>query len=177
MLAGVDALDASREIAARRHERLDGTGYPRGLTPASLHPPDRLLAAADAYHAMTEPRPHREPHREPLTPAQAAAELIAEVHAGRLDGDAADAVLTATGRPTRTRRPLPNGLTAREVEVLGLLARGHSNKQIARRLVIAPEPAANHTEHIYAKLGVASRAEATLFETGHGLVGAFESPT
>jgi DNA-binding NarL/FixJ family response regulator len=65
-------------------------------------------------------------------------------------------------------------LTAREVEVLGLLARGHSNKQIARRLVIAPKTAANHVEHIYSKLGVASRAEATLFATQHGLVGSFE---
>lgn len=170
MLAGIDALAASREIAARHHERLDGSGYPSGMTAASLSPRDRLLAAADAYHAMTEPRPYR----EPLPPDLAAAELTAEVHAGRLDGDAAAAVLTAAGRPTRTRRSWPNGLTAREVEVLGLLARGHSNKQIARRLVIAPKTAANHVEHIYSKLGVASRAEATLFATQHGLVGSFE---
>lgn len=174
MLAGIDALAASTEIAARHHERLDGSGYPRGLTAASLRPLDRLLAAADVYHAMSEPRPYR----APLAPALAAAQLSAEVHAGRLDGDAADAVLTAAGRPTRarTRRSFPNGLTAREVEVLGLLARGQSNKQIARRLVIAPKTAANHVEHIYTKLQVASRAEATLFATQHGLVGSFEQP-
>ena len=69
MLARVTALGRSREIAARHHERLDGSGYPRGLTAASLTPPDRLLAAADVYHAMTEPRPHR----PPLDPDQAAA--------------------------------------------------------------------------------------------------------
>ena len=56
----------------------------------------------------------------------------------------------------------PAGLTAREVEVLGLLARGLSNKQIAGRLVITPKTAANHVEHIYTKIGVASRAAATL---------------
>ena len=59
MLARVTALARPREIAARHHERLDGSGYPRGLTAASLTPSDRLLAAADVYHAMTEPRPHR----------------------------------------------------------------------------------------------------------------------
>jgi len=50
MLARVGALGRSREIASRHHERLDGSGYPRGLTAVSLTPSDRLLAAADAYH-------------------------------------------------------------------------------------------------------------------------------
>jgi DNA-binding NarL/FixJ family response regulator len=59
--------------------------------------------------------------------------------------------------------------------VLGLLARGHSTKEIGRRLVVSPKTAANHIEHIYAKLGVSSRAAATLFATQHGLMGAFES--
>ena len=59
--------------------------------------------------------------------------------------------------------------------MLGLLARGHSNKEIGRQLVVTPKTAANHIEHIYAKLGVSSRAAATLFATQHGLMGAFES--
>ena len=170
MLAKVTALGAARGLAARHHERLDGSGYPHGLTAAELSPADRLLAAADAYHAMTEPRPHR----EALEPEQAAAELRAEVRAGRLDGDAANAVLNAAGHRAPRRRDWPGGLTAREVEVLGLLARGHSNKEIARRLVIAPKTASSHVEHIYTKLGVSSRAGATLFATQHGLVGSFE---
>ena len=66
-------------------------------------------------------------------------------------------------------------VTAREVEVLGYLARGHSNKQIAQRLVVAPKTVSNHVEHIYTKLGVSSRAAATLFATQHGLLGTFES--
>ena len=171
MLARVGALTGSREIAARHHERLDGSGYPRGLTAASLTPPDRLLAAADAYHAMTEPRPYR----DPLGPGQASRQLRAEVTAGRLDSQAAEAVLAAAGHRVPARRAWPGGLTAREAEVLGLLARGHSNREIARRLVITPKTAMNHVEHIYAKLGISSRAAATLYATQHGLMGAFES--
>jgi hypothetical protein len=45
---------------------------------------------------------------------------------------------------------------------------------IAQRLVVTPKTAANHVEHIYAKLGVSSRAAATLYATQHGLVGTFE---
>jgi HD-GYP domain-containing protein (c-di-GMP phosphodiesterase class II) len=171
MLARVSALGSSREIAARHHERLDGSGYPRGLTAASLTRSDRLLAAADAYHAMTEPRPHR----APLDPDQASRELRAEVVAGRLDGEAADAVLRAAGHRAPARLAWPGGLTAREVDVLRLLARGNSNKQIAQRLVVSPKTASNHVEHIYSKLGVSSRASATLFATQHGLMGTFES--
>lgn len=171
MLARVSVLGPSREIAARHHERLDGSGYPRGLTAASLTPSDRLLAAAYAYHAMTEPRPHR----APLDPDRAFRDLRAEVIAGRLDGTAVDAVLTAAGHRAPARHLQPGGLTAREVEVLGLLARGHSTKEIGRQLVVSPKTAANHVEHIYAKLGVSSRAAATLFATQHGLMSAFES--
>ena len=85
-----------------------------------------------------------------------------------------DAVLTAAGHRAPARHLQPGGLTAREVEVLGLLARGHSTKEIGRQLVVSPKTAANHVEHIYAKLGVSSRAAATLFATQHGLMGAFE---
>jgi len=171
MPARVSALGPSCEIAARHHERLDGSGYPRGLTAASLTPPDRLLAAADVYHAMTEPRPYR----DPLGPGQASLQLRAEVAAGRLDSQAAEAVLAAAGHRVPARRAWPGGLTAREAEVLGLLARGHSNREIAHRLVITPKTAMNHVEHIYAKLGISSRAAATLYATQHGLTGAFES--
>ena len=171
MLARVAPLAASREVAARHHERLDGSGYPHGLTAASLTPADRLLATADVYHAMTEPRPHR----PALDPGDAARMVSAEVRAARLDGDAAEAVLTAAGHRRPARRVRPAGLTAREVEVLGLLARGRSNKEIARLLSISPKTAANHVEHIYAKLAVGSRAAATLYASQHGLVGAFET--
>jgi HD-GYP domain-containing protein (c-di-GMP phosphodiesterase class II) len=170
MLAGVATLRPVRALAARHHERLDGSGYPSGLGAADLSPADRVLAAADVYHALTEPRPYREAH----TPEAAASVLQEEVRRSRLDGDAVNAVLTAAGQRAPARREWPGGLTAREVEVLGLLARGHSNKEIAVRLVVTPKTVSSHVEHIYTKLGVSSRARATLFATQHGLVGSFE---
>jgi HD-GYP domain-containing protein (c-di-GMP phosphodiesterase class II) len=169
MLGRIPALAESREIAARHHERLDGSGYPRGLTAASLGPLDRVLAASDVYHAMTEPRPHR----PALDVTSAAKELLAEVRAGRLDGDAVNAVLRAAGHRAPARREGVGGLTPREVEVLSLLARGLANKEIARRLGVTPKTASNHVEHIYTKIDVGSRAAATLYATQHGLVGSF----
>jgi len=171
ILAGLPTLRRVRALAARNRERLDGSGYPAGLSAAELSPLDRLLAAADAYHAMTEPRAHR----DALPPESAAAHLRAEVKAGKLDGDAVEAVLQAAGHHSRARREWPAGLTAREVEVLSLLARGCQNKEIARRLVVTPKTVSTHVEHIYAKLDVSSRAGATLFATQHGLVGSFEA--
>jgi HD-GYP domain-containing protein (c-di-GMP phosphodiesterase class II) len=170
MLARVSALGRSREIASRHHERLDGSGYPRGLAAASLTPSDRLLAVADVYHAMTEPRPHR----PPLDGEQAARELHAEVRAGRLDGDGVHAVLKAAGHRAPARRTWPAGLTAREVEVLGLVARGHTNRQIAQQLTVTAKTVSNHVEHVYLKIGVRSRAAATLYASQHGLMGSFE---
>ena len=100
----------------------------------------------------------------------AAAELRAEVKAGRLEADAVEAVLGAAGHRVARRREGPAGLTPREVEVLQLLARGLSNKQIAARLVITPKTAGNHIEHIYAKTGASNRAGAGLFAMQHGLL-------
>jgi HD-GYP domain-containing protein (c-di-GMP phosphodiesterase class II) len=171
MLAGIAPLRRIRVLAARNRERLDGSGYPAGLSAHELSPPDRLLAAADVYHAMSEPRAHR----DALSPGSTVAELRAEVKAGRLDGDAVTAVLKAAGHRAPARRDWPAGLTSREVEVLSLLARGHQNKEIARRLVITPKTVSTHVEHIYAKLDVSSRAGATLFAMQHGLVGSFEA--
>jgi HD-GYP domain-containing protein (c-di-GMP phosphodiesterase class II) len=170
MLVRVPALRASREVAARHHERLDGSGYPRGLTAVSLTMPDRLLAAADAYHALTEPRPHR----PAMSTLDAARVVQADVRAGRLDGDAVNAVLAAAGQRAPARREWPAGLTAREVEVLALVARGHTNREVAQRLVMSPKTVSNHVEHIYRKIDVTSRAGATLFATQHGLLGSYE---
>jgi DNA-binding CsgD family transcriptional regulator len=171
MLVGVPALARSRELAANHHERLDGSGYPRGIGATQLTTADRLLAAADVYHAMTEPRAYRPSKPE----SEAAAELRAEARAGRLDGDAVSAVLNAAGHRVNARREWPAGLTSREVEVLGLVARGYSNKQIAQRLVITPKTVSNHLQHIYVKIDVSSRASATHFAIRRGLVGSFES--
>jgi HD-GYP domain-containing protein (c-di-GMP phosphodiesterase class II)/DNA-binding CsgD family transcriptional regulator len=166
MLASSGALASVGAIAVQHHERLDGSGYPRGLSGDAIAPAGRVLAAADAYHAMTEPRPHRGAR----TAEEAAVELRAGVRRALFDGDAVDAVLRAAGHPVRRRRDWPAGLTNREIEVLRLLVRGLSNKEIAERLVISRKTAGSHVEHIYAKIGVSNRARASLFAMKHGLM-------
>jgi HD-GYP domain-containing protein (c-di-GMP phosphodiesterase class II) len=166
MLHQSPALAPLGTIAVQHRERLDGSGYPRGLSGAAISRPARILGAADAYQAMREPRPHR-PER---SAAEAAEELRADVRAGRLDAEAVDAVLSAAGHRVARRREGPAGLTPREVEVLRLLARGLSNKEIAERLVIAPKTVGNHVEHIYTKIDASTRAGAGLFAMRHGLL-------
>ncbi len=168
MLRQSAALAPLGAIAAQHRERQDGSGYPRGLSGASISIAARILGAADAYQAMREERPHR-PAR---LADEAAAELRGEVRAGRLDGDAVEAVLGAAGHRARGRRERPAGLTAREVEVLRLLAQGSSTKEIAQRLVMSPKTAGNHIEHIYAKIDATNRATASLFAVHHGLLAA-----
>jgi DNA-binding NarL/FixJ family response regulator len=119
------------------------------------------------YHGLGEDRPHR-PAR---TPGEAALLLRDEVRAGRLDGEAVDAVLAAAGHRVRRRPDRPGGLTPRESEVLVLLARGLTNPQIAAELVVSRKTVSTHLEKIYAKLGVGTRTEAALYAMRHGLVG------
>ena len=166
MLAKPAAVARIGALAVQHHERLDGSGYPRGLTGRSLSAAARILAAADVYHAMIQARPYRPAREAP----QAAEELRAEVKAGRLDGDAVNAVLVVAGHRVRRARVSLAGLTRREVEVLALIARGSTNRQVARRLQIAEKTVGNHVEHIYVKLGSSTRAEASLFAMQHGLL-------
>jgi HD-GYP domain-containing protein (c-di-GMP phosphodiesterase class II) len=166
MLHQSHALAPLGEIAAQHRERLDGSGYPRAVSGGAVPQLPRVLGAADAYQSMCEPRPHR----PAFTPDAAAVELRADAKAGKYDGDAVEAVLASAGHRTGRRRERPAGLTAREVEVLRLVARGRSSKQIAAELVISPKTARNHIEHIYTKIGVSSRVAAGLFAVQHGLL-------
>jgi len=158
-------LASLAEIACAHHERLDGSGYHRGETAMRLSPSARLLAAADAFRAMTEPRAHR----EALSMRAAADALGEEGRAGRLDPEMVAAVLEAAGLPSpHVERPA--GLTEREGEVVGLLARGLQTKQVAKALGISIKTADRHVQNAYRKMGVSTRAAATLFAMEHGLV-------
>jgi HD-GYP domain-containing protein (c-di-GMP phosphodiesterase class II) len=154
-------------LAGCHHERLDGSGYHRGTRGQGLDQASRILAAADCYGAMREERPYR-----PALAAPAAeAELMREVEEGRLDPDAVDAVLAAAGHRVAQRpRELPSGLTRRELEILLVLVHGKSNQEIADDLRISVKTVGNHVQHVYEKVGVRSRAAATLWAFEHDLV-------
>jgi HD-GYP domain-containing protein (c-di-GMP phosphodiesterase class II) len=164
-------LSTLAPIAGAHHERLDGSGYHRGSRGADLPAAARLLAAADAFHAITEPRPHR-----PACSAGEAAERLAEAAtAGRFDADAAIAVIEAAGQaPPQVQRAA--GLTEREAQVVGLLARGLQTKQVAHALGISVKTADRHVQNAYGKIGASTRAAATLFAMEHGLVAWGELP-
>ncbi len=155
-------------LAASHHERMDGSGYHRHVPGTMLSKPSRLLAAADVFCAMTEPRPHR----AALLPEQAADELRREGKSGRLDVECVDCVLAAAGHSSGDSEAVVGavGLSARETQVLRLIARGNSNKQIGTTLFVTEKTVEHHVTHIYNKLGISSRAAATLYAMQSGLL-------
>jgi HD-GYP domain-containing protein (c-di-GMP phosphodiesterase class II) len=164
-------LRAIGQLAALHHERMDGSGYPSGFTAEGLPMTARVIAAADVYHALLEPRPYRAALRR-----DAAQQVLeAEVTDGRLDGDAVQAVLDAAGQRVPRQAGHASGLTAREVEVLVLLARGSTKQQMAQELTISAKTVNAHVEHIYGKLGVTSRGAAAMFAMRHGLMAVAEA--
>jgi HD-GYP domain-containing protein (c-di-GMP phosphodiesterase class II) len=167
VLAASPLLGRLGVIAAAAHERSDGSGYHRGVRRNVLEKSARVLAVADTYHALGELRPHR----ARLGREQARQVLLDAVEQGRFDRESVNAVLEAAGA-AGAKRPstLPAGLSERELEVLRLLARGRSNKEIASALAIATRTAQHHVEHIYGKIGVNSRAAAALFATQNDLL-------
>jgi len=165
VLDAADALRPLARLAGSHGERYDGSGYHRGSRAGDLPLSAWLLAAADCYQAMREPRAHR----PKLPPEAAADQLRNDAKAGRLAPGAVNAVLIAAGQP---REPIarPAGLSERECEVLALLARGLATKQVARQLGISPKTCDHHIQRVYAKVGVSTRAGATLFALEHGLI-------
>lgn len=165
ILSRVSGLESVVSVATKHRERIDGSGFPRGIAGAELTAHDRLLASAEAYHQLLEPRPHR-----PAMVARAAADQLRhEARAGRLDAESVEAVLAAAGHRASRKTPWPAGLTDREVEVLRLVAQGRSNREIAADLCISLKTARNHVEHVYTKLGVNNRTQASLAAIDRGL--------
>ena len=167
ILARTPVFAGLAAIAGAHHERIDGSGYHRGVGGDALTGEMRLLAVADAYVAMTNDRPHR----AALTGEAAAIALHACVAAGRLCGHAVAAVLEAAGHERAPAPARPCGLTEREVEVLGLLARGLTNKEIAGSLFLSAKTVQHHVAHIYDKIDRRTRAGAAMFAMEHGLIG------
>ena len=165
ILSRVGGLESVVSVATKHEELIDGSGFPRGLAGAALTAQDRLLAAAVAYHQLLEPRSHRPGARssrccESAAPRGARRTPRRRVGGGRVGG----------GRASGIAADIPSsGLTAREVEVLRLVAQGKSNREIAAELFIAEKTARNHIERVYTKLGVNNRTQASLAAIDRGL--------
>jgi HD-GYP domain-containing protein (c-di-GMP phosphodiesterase class II)/DNA-binding CsgD family transcriptional regulator len=177
ILSYVPAFASAVPLVAAHHERPDGAGYFRGLRGDDIPRGAGVIAAADRFDELT----HARPGCGPLEPAVALREL--ESGAGTAYSEAAvralaDAVSggARTVAPPRAisaperRRESPAGLTEREIEVLRLLATGASRRAVAAQLSVSEHTVRHHLEHIYAKLDVRTRVEATLFAIEHGLI-------
>ncbi|PSK95535.1 regulatory LuxR family protein [Haloactinopolyspora alba] len=147
-----------------------------------------MLAEDDVGHAVPALREAVAAYRRLACPYEAAQarELLGRAlrRAGDEDGaamefDAAVVAYRHLGAVPDARRAsalagehasYPKGLTAREVEVLRLVARGESNRAVAAELFISEHTVARHLSNIFSKVGVPSRSAATAFAFGHGLV-------
>lgn len=166
VFARSEALAPIGALAAMHHERLDGKGYHQGLPAAMQSAASRVLAAANRFRSLVETRAHR----PALAPDLAASRLRAEASSRQLDEDAVAAVLTAAGeRSVWAGRAASTTLSEREVEVLRLLAHGRTMKDVAANLNVAYKTVDRHVQNIYTKIGVSTRAGATLWAVEHGL--------
>lgn len=165
----IDTLRDEAAIASFVDERLDGSGFFRGARGAAIDMEARVLAVAAHWVTLCTSRPGR----QALEQAEATAALRAEADAGRLDPQA---VAALTGQPHPASGSLqPSGeaaalLSGREVEVLGRISLGESNKEAARSLGISPSTVRAHLENIFRKLGCTTRAAATLKAMTLGLL-------
>ena len=161
------SLARAGQLAGMHHERVDGCGYHRGTRAAAQSIAGCLLATADVYAAMR----HARAYRPALDPDQAAAELRRMASDGKLETTAVNAVLAAAGDKGRpVRRRWPADLTDREVDVLRRIAVGGSIQTAAADLHLAPKTVDFHLQNIYSKVGITSRAAATLFAIQNDLL-------
>jgi len=167
ILARPAKLSEIGALAALHHERMDGSGYFRGIPATMLPATARILAAANAYCALTE----RRAHRPALTPEEAAEELTRAVRAGQLDGEAVKGVLVVVGQQDPSVKiEMVAGLSKRELQVLRLICHGCTMQEIADELTIAYKTVDRHIQNIYNKINVSTRAGATLFAMENNLL-------
>jgi HD-GYP domain-containing protein (c-di-GMP phosphodiesterase class II) len=165
IISRIPGLRGVAALAGLHRERLDGSGYPKGVDGSFLSASARILAAADAYQSMTEPRGFR----EALSEDAAARHLRRAANAGTLDPAAVEITLHAAHGESASPATSPARLTTRELEILRLVAVGRSNREIADALVLSEKTVRNHLEHIYTKAGVSNRVSASLFALKHGI--------
>jgi DNA-binding CsgD family transcriptional regulator/tetratricopeptide (TPR) repeat protein len=188
MLAADDLLSA-RTAADELEQIADDLDAPllhavSGHATGAVH-----LYAGDAQGALGVLRRAWEAWRQLDAPYEAArvrvliglaCRQLGDPHTATMEFDAARSVFRQLGAAPDIARVealsptaglnAPMGLTGREVEVLALVARGNSNREIAAALVISEHTVARHVQNILAKLGVSSRTAAGAFAFEHHLV-------
>ncbi len=150
-------------IACSAHERADGSGYHRRIR--LEEPRAAILAVANIYNELTTDGPRH----SALKPEMAAEKLLTEAHKGCLPQNAVRAVLDSAGQPRSAMPAYPDGMTNREADVLRHLARGKTNKDIARALNVAPKTVDNHVQNLYRKIGTQTRAAAAMYAFERGI--------
>jgi DNA-binding CsgD family transcriptional regulator len=155
-MLGILATDAGRSSDAERH-----FAAALALAEACRAPHERALTLLAHAELLTNTQEHGRAHA-----------LLDEARALCLPLDALPAlerIERLAARLAATADALPAGLTAREAEVLRLVAAGMSNAEIAERLFLSPNTVRAHVAHVLAKVGVHNRAAATEFALRHGL--------
>jgi DNA-binding CsgD family transcriptional regulator/tetratricopeptide (TPR) repeat protein len=172
-------------VLVKRHRRAGHSPGPTGSTAHTQARLGTLLGESDTTRWWSEARADAEASgARPLRllvdydeasaagDISAVAALVPVLAAAGMGGWAARA---AAGRPSGGvqpgRAPLPAGLTRREAEVLRLLAKGRTSKEIASQLMLSVLTVNRHVANIYAKIGARNRAEATAYAHARHLVG------
>jgi DNA-binding CsgD family transcriptional regulator/tetratricopeptide (TPR) repeat protein len=106
-----------------------------------------------------------------VDPLQEALGLFVRLGARRYADRARRRLRELGAQPVPVRRPVAGDLSEREAEVVRLVAEGLANADIARRLVISPRTVTTHLQHVYARLGIASRAALVRYAMDHDLAG------
>jgi DNA-binding CsgD family transcriptional regulator len=181
LVAACEAVDELAEIARRQGSEALAALAAHAEGTVALAEDDAgsaLAAARRAWRTWQDLGAPYDAARARVLVAQACAAL-GDADTATLELDAArDAFFRLGAAPdlarldtiARKRRRASHGLTSREVEVLRLIARGKSNREIAGELVISERTVARHVQNIFAKLRVSSRASASVFAAEHGLL-------
>jgi DNA-binding CsgD family transcriptional regulator len=187
VLLAVDAVDEARAVAAQLDELASAVGSAGLLASAAYASGAVELAAGDPSGALPYLRKARQLWTRVDCPFEVARvraltgralAALGDEESARQELTAAQTTFRSLGAApaaeevTRILSPadLPAGLTAREVEVLRLVASGRSNPQIAAELVLSEKTVARHLSNIFGKLDVGSRTAAAAYAFEHGLV-------